>query len=288
MFAVTGITGKVGAAVARSLLAADQPVRAVLRDRTKGAAWARLGCDIAVADLEDTGALTTAFEGTSGVFAMLPPVFDPAPGFPEATRLINSLSAALARAKTSRVVALSTVGADVPQPNLLNVLGRLEEALGGLPMPVTFLRAAWFMENAAWDIASAKNGLMQSYLQPLDRAVPMISTEDVGRAAAALLQEGWEGKRVVELESAQRVSPNALAGAFAKVLGTPVRAEAVPRDQWESVFRAQGMKNPTPRMQMIDGFNAGWIDFPDRGAHARKGSIDINQAIATLIQRERA
>src|SRR5271163_4641460 len=51
----------------------------------------------------------------------------------------------------------------------------------------------------------------------------------------------------------------------------------------ESVFRAQGMKNPTPRMQMIDGFNAGWIDFSDRGAHARKGSIDINQAIATLI-----
>ncbi len=288
MFAVTGITGKVGAAVARSLLAADQPVRAVLRDRTKGAAWARLGCDIAVADLEDTGALTTAFEGTSGVFAMLPPVFDPAPGFPEATRLINSLSTALARAKTSRVVALSTVGADAPQPNLLNVLGRLEEALGGLPMPVTFLRAAWFMENAAWDIASAKNGLMQSYLQPLDRPVPMISTEDVGRAAAALLQERWEGKRVVELESAQRVSPNALAGAFAKVLGTPVRAEVVPRDQWESVFRAQGMKNPTPRMQMIDGFNAGWIDFPEHGAHARKGSIDINQAIATLIQRERA
>ena len=154
-------------------------------------------------------------------------------------------------------------------------------------MPVTFLRAAWFMENAAWDIASAKDGLIQSYLQPLDRAVPMISTEDVGRAAAALLQERWEGKRVVELESAQRVSPNALAAAFAKVLGTPVRVEVVPRDQWESIFRAQGMKNPTPRMQMIDGFNAGWIDFPDRGAHARKGSIHINEAIATLIQRER-
>jgi uncharacterized protein YbjT (DUF2867 family) len=144
------------------------------------------------------------------------------------------------------------------------------------------------MENAAWDIAAAKSGLMQSYLQPLDRAVPMISTEDVGRAAAALLQERWEGKRVVELESTQRVSPNALAAAFAEVLGTPVRVEVVPRDQWESIFRAQGMKNPTPRMQMIDGFNAGWIDFPDGGARARKGSIDINQAIVTLVQRERA
>jgi uncharacterized protein YbjT (DUF2867 family) len=288
MFAVTGITGKVGAAVARSLLSTDHSVRAVVRDHSKGAAWAHLGCEIAVADLSDTAALTAAFEGTAGVFAVIPPVFDPAPGFPEATGFISSLRAALARAKPTKVVALSTVGANAPQPNLLNVLARMEEALGSLPMPVTFLRAAWFMENAAWDLASAKNGLIQSYLQPLDRRIPMVSADDVGRTAAALLQERWEGKRVVELEGAQRVSPNAVAAAFATVLGTPVRAEAVPRDRWESVFRAQGMKNPTPRIQMIDGFNAGWIDFADRGAHARKGSISIDQAIATLIQREHA
>jgi uncharacterized protein YbjT (DUF2867 family) len=144
------------------------------------------------------------------------------------------------------------------------------------------------MENAAWDIASAKSGLIQSYLQPLDRAVPMISTEDIGRAAAVLLQERRDGQRVVDLESTQRVSPNALAAAFAEALGKPVRVEVVPRDQWESIFRAQGMKNPTPRMQMLDGFNEGWIDFPDRGAHARKGSIGINQAIAALIRQERA
>ena len=288
MFAVTGITGKVGAAVARSLLSADQPVRAVVRDRSRSAPWAQLGCDIAVADLSDTEALTAAFAGTAGVFAMVPPVFDPAPGFPEAMGFINPLCAALARAKPARVVALSTVGADAPQPNLLNVLGRMEGVLGSLPMPVAFLRAAWFMENAAWDIDSAKSGLIQSYLQPLDRAVPMVSTDDVGRAAAALLQERWEDKRVVELEGPQRVSPNALAAAFAKALGTPVRAEVVPRAQWESIFRAQGMKNPTPRIQMIEGFNAGWIDFADRGAHARKGSISIDQAITTLIQRQRA
>src|SRR5882724_11468392 len=82
MFAITGITGKVGAAVARSLLSDDQSVRAVVRDRSKGAAWAQLGCDIAVADISDTAALAAAFEGTAGVFVVLPPVFDPAPGFP--------------------------------------------------------------------------------------------------------------------------------------------------------------------------------------------------------------
>jgi NAD(P)H dehydrogenase (quinone) len=118
--------------------------------------------------------------------------------------------------------------------------------------------------------------------------VPMVSADDVGRTAAALLQERWEGKRVVELEGPQQVSPNALAAAFAKALGTPVRAEVVPREQWELIFRAQGMKNPTPRIQMIEGFNAGWIVFADRGAHARKGSTSIDQAITTLIQRQRA
>jgi NAD(P)H dehydrogenase (quinone) len=285
MYAVTGITGKVGAAVARSLLSADQPVRAVVRDRGKGAEWANLGCDIAVADLVDAGALTKAFEGTEGVFAMLPPVFDPAPGFPEAREFIASMSTALAAAKPKKVVALSTIGADADQPNLLNALGLMEDALKALPVPVVFLRAAWFMENAAWDIASAREGIIQSYLQPLDRPVPMIATDDVGRTAATLLHENWKGSRVVELEGAQRVSPNVLADAFAKVLAQPVRAEAVPRDRWESIFRAQGMKNPTPRMQMLDGFNAGWIDFPNRGANARKGSIGIDQAIATMIQR---
>jgi uncharacterized protein YbjT (DUF2867 family) len=288
MFAVVGITGKVGAAVARSLLSADQPVRAVVRDRSRTAPWAQLGCDIALADLSDAEALTAAFAGTAAVFAMVPPVFDPAPGFPEAMDFINPLRAALARAKPARVVALSTVGADAPQPNLLNALGRMESALGSLLMPVAFLRAAWFMENAEWDIDSAKSGCIQSYLQPLDRTVPMVSTDDVGRAATELLQGRWDGRRIVELEGPHRVSPNALAAAFAKALGTPVRAEIVPREQWEAIFRAQGMKNPTPRIQMIEGFNAGWIDFADRGARTRKGQISIDQAITTLIQRQLA
>jgi uncharacterized protein YbjT (DUF2867 family) len=246
-----------------------------------------LGCEIAVADVSDAESLTAAFAGAAGVFAMIPPVFDPTPGFPEAMGFINPLRAALERANPGNVVALSTIGADAAQPNLLNVLGRMENALGNLPMPVAFLRAAWFMENAAWDIDSAKSGIIQSYLQPLDRVVPMVSTEDVGRAAAALLQERWEGRRVIELEGPQRVSPNALAAAFAKALGTSVRAEVVPRDRWESIFRAQGIKNPTPRIQMIEGFNAGWIDFADRGAHARKGSTRIDQAIATLVDSRR-
>jgi NAD(P)H dehydrogenase (quinone) len=43
------------------------------------------------------------------------------------------------------------------------------------------------------------------------------------------------------------------------------------------------MKNPTPRMQMIDGFNEGWIDFKNHGAAARKGRVTIDEAITALV-----
>ena len=61
------------------------------------------------------------------------------------------------------------------------------------------------MENAAWDIQSARDtGVISSFLQPLDKLVPMVATADVGRVAAELLQETWTGRRVVELEGASQ------------------------------------------------------------------------------------
>jgi len=218
MFAVTGVTGKVGGAVARALRDAGLPVRAVVRDAAKGAPWAARGCNVAVADLDEVAPLAAAFTGVGGAFAVLPPIFDPTPGFPEAKAMIGTLRAALVEALPPKLVVLSTVGADATRPNLLNQLGLLERALADLPTRVTFLRPGWFMENAAADLTSAREtGVIHSYLQPLDHAVPMVATEDVGRTAAQLLQEDWAGHRIVELQ-AERVTPNAIASAFARAL----------------------------------------------------------------------
>jgi hypothetical protein len=43
MYAITGITGKVGGALARTLLAASQPVPSVVRDTTRGQPWGKCG-----------------------------------------------------------------------------------------------------------------------------------------------------------------------------------------------------------------------------------------------------
>lgn len=286
MYAITGITGQVGGALARELLASGESVRAVVRDATRAAVWAERGCEMATAFMEDPSSLADAFAGAAGVFILLPPVFDPAPGFPEARKVIEAVSAALLKARPERVVCLSTIGAQADEPNLLTQLTLMEQALREMPMPVTFLRPGWFMENAVWDVASARDdGVVASYLQPPDKPVPMVATADVGRVAAELLQQTWHGVRVVELEGPRRVSPDELALAFGRVLGRQVRAEVVDRRTWEALFRAQGMKHPLPRMRMLDGFNEGWIDFDRHPDEILRGHVALDSVLSELVSR---
>jgi NAD(P)H dehydrogenase (quinone) len=287
VFAVTGITGDVGGEVACKLLSAGQLARGVVRETRKGEIWARRGCDLVEADINDAGALTEAFKGTAGVFVLVPPNFDPSPGFPEARAVAAALRSALDAARPGRVVYLSTIGAQATRSNLLTQHSIVEQVLGELSIPICFLRPGWFMENSSWDVApAARNGVFPSFLQPLDKPVPMVATADIGRVAADLIRTALSGRSVVELEGPRRVTPEEIAATFAELLGRPVRTDAVPRGTWESLFQSQGMKNPAPRIQMLDGFNEGWIEFESGEAGSRKGRVELRTVLQRLIERE--
>ncbi|HEY2015871.1 MAG TPA: NmrA family NAD(P)-binding protein [Bryobacteraceae bacterium] len=284
MYVITGITGQVGGAVASSLLAEGRPVRGVVRDAEKGKTWERQGCEIAIADIGDARALAAAFRGADGVFLMVPPVFDPQPGFPEAQAAASVFRNALEEAEPKKVVYLSTIGAQAERTNLLTQHTIIERALRDLPIPVTFLRPGWFLENFRWDLPPVREtGVLSSFLHPLDKPVPMVGTAEIGRLAARLIQEEWAGSRVVELEGRHRVTPNQIATVLAKLLGRPVHAEVVPRERWEQIFRSQGMKNPEPRIQMLDGFNEGWIEFEGGEAESFKGTAPLESVMKTLV-----
>ncbi|SEI68861.1 NmrA family NAD(P)-binding protein [Pseudomonas sp. NFR16] len=284
MYTIMGVTGQVGSEVARQLLSSGQPVRAVVRNAEKARQWADMGCDIAIADVDDVSSLTDAFQNSAAAFVLLPPNFSPSEGFAETRQMIANLHAALSVSRPGKIVCISTIGAQATQPNLLNQLQLLEQSLSTLALPVTFLRPGWFMENCLWDIEPAvRTGVIPSFLQPLDRAVPMIATADVGRVAAQLLQEHWVGNRIVELESQTPVSPDQIAATFTELLGKPVTMQAVPRDQWQALFVSQGMSNPLPRMQMLDGFNEGWIRFE---GVPRKGRVELKSVLQALLARQ--
>ena len=103
MYAITGVTGKVGGATARALLAAGQSVRAVVRNVDKGQVWRNLGCEVALATIEDRVSLNVAFQRAEAVFVLVPPNFDPSPEFSEAREIGKALHSALAAARPKRV-----------------------------------------------------------------------------------------------------------------------------------------------------------------------------------------
>lgn len=75
---------------------------------------------------------------------------------------------------------------------------------------------------------------------PADFKLPMVAPEDLGVEVARLLTEPAENTQLLHVEGPERYSPADVATAFATALGNPVRAEVVPREQWEQVFKSFG------------------------------------------------
>jgi uncharacterized protein YbjT (DUF2867 family) len=286
MYAITGITGRVGGAIAENLLARGEQIRAIVRNPEKAARWRDRGAEIAVADVDDPNALASAFEGTDGVFLMIPPNFVPAPGFPETRRTLASYRAALEKALPKRAVYLSSIGAEQTSGlGLITSLHLLEQTLGDLPIPQAFLRAGWFMENHAWDVTTARSeGKIFSNLYPLDRKFSLVATADIGKAGADVLRQGWKGTRYIEVAGPEPYSPNDIAQALSTALGRTIEAVAVPRDKWTEFFIGQGMPEgrTEPRAEMVDGFNSGWIHFGVPGTEHVTGTTSLMSVIAKL------
>src|ERR1700733_8931942 len=105
MYVIFGATGKIGRATIHELRDRGAPVRAVVRDRSTANELAMLGCDVAIADLLDTAAISRAIDGATAVQVICPT--DPTDADPSSTmdRLIDSISRALTTALPPAVLA---------------------------------------------------------------------------------------------------------------------------------------------------------------------------------------
>lgn len=282
MILVTGITGQVGGAAARTLLSSGQRVRALVRDEAKAAGWARAGVELHRGDMSDPEAVAAALAGVQAAFLMLPPVRAPSPNFEEARVIIDSYCRALQRASPQRTVVLSSIGSDKSHGvGLITSTQLLETAVRRLGLPVAFVRAGAFLENYQFNLrAAAESGWFDTFLMPTTRAYPMIASEDIGREVARLLGSTWSAQRIIELGSP--FSADDLARAMSSALGRTVRARSIPREQWSAVLHAQGMAEGTTAAfeQMEDAFNSGWIDFGVPGTEPVAASITPEQFFA--------
>jgi NAD(P)H dehydrogenase (quinone) len=287
MYAVMGITGNVGGAVANTLLKHGKQVRGIVRDEAKAQAWKDRGVELVVANYDDK--LVAAFTGVEGIFAMVPPNLTPEPGFPDSTARVAAIRKAVVAAKPPRAVYLSSIGSEKTSGlGLITTTHILEQQLGSTGVPSAFLRAGSFMENILHSVPAARaTGQYFAFYQPLEHPYPLVTTQDIGRIGAETLLQTWQGNRFLEISGPTYYSSNDVAVALGEALGRPITAIAVPRETWVETMAQNGIPADLSGnyIEMLDSFNSGWIDFGVAGTEHFKGSIDLLTAVKSLVSK---
>ena len=162
----------------------------------------------------------------------------------------------------------------------------LEQALERLPMPVAFLRAAYFMENWTPMIQhAASEGILRSFLAPPQRSIPMVATSDIGSIAASVLQQEWRGQRIIDLAGPAGYSPMDVASCLSHQLGRGIDAISVPEGEWAAALAGAGFSEAALAgfVEMTRGLNNGHIDFKECDAtECLRGETSLDQAIGTM------
>lgn len=283
MFAIVGAAGKVGYSTSVALRKAGVPVRAVLRDEAKAGPLSKIGCDIALADLQDPAALGWAIANADAVQVILPP-----DGAEEMGRSIESLAEALRQARPTRVLAISDYGAhvgeDIGMPSMYRIF---EERLRQLEMPKVFLRSAEHMQG--WGLlipSAAATGILPSFHAPVEMAFPTISAPDLGLIAVDLLLHPNAGTdpQVVHAEGVRRYSANDVAMTLSQLLGRTVTAQAVPRSQWQENFERFLSESAAKLLvDLYDAHNKGRLVDVEPNGDVRYGTTSLIDALRPLV-----
>ncbi|MGW4854389.1 NmrA/HSCARG family protein [Streptomyces sp. NPDC004288] len=240
---VTGATGQQGGATARALLAADVPVRALVRDPSSPPARAieALGAELVRADLSDRASLDPAVEGVRAAFSVqMPPMSDAGVDFAgelaQATHLMEAAKAAGVRQFVQS--STSGVGAHTRAPgwaegrwaalaDYFDTKQAIMDAVRGAGFAHwTVIKPAFFMENLPLLAPKGPHGGLLTVLKP-DTELALVAVRDIGAAAAHALRDPDRFHRV-ELELAGDLrTMEQIAGILSTAWGVPVTAPSM-------------------------------------------------------------
>jgi len=279
LFAISGATGQTGSAVASTLLQHGNSVRVLVRNSAKAEAWAARGAEVMETDFANPDSLARGLSGAVGAYFLNPPDYHSSNMFASSQRMSEVWCQAMERSGVGSLVALSSVGAHLATgTGNIFTTHLVEQALGSVRAHVHFVRAAWFMENWAGAVAvAAKDGVLPCFLAPLDRAIAMVSTRDIGRVCAETLMAGTSAPRITELHGPKEYSPNDVAAAVSSVLNREVSPVCVPESDWEATLGQWGFSSHALEtwVEMIRGFNSGHIVFEGGTCTPAFGTVDI-------------
>ena len=263
MFVITGATGHIGSRTAGILLEQRHKVRVIGRSDERLQPLVERGAEGAVGDLRDREFLCGAMRGATALFAMIPPNHTARNFRGFQNEVGASIAAAIEAAGVSRVVNLSSQGAELTSGTgpILGLRDQ-EERLNGLNgLSLVHLRPTYFMENLLMSIPLIRQfGCAASAVRG-DLPLAMIATCDVAvRTAAELQKKPSPGRRVVDLLGERDLPLAEATAVVGRAIGKPrLKYRHLPYRAAEAGMVAMGISRSAARLftEMSRALNQG-------------------------------
>ena len=261
VIAVVGATGAQGGGLVRAIVndpSSGFVARALTRDvnSDKAKALAKLGAEVAAADLDDVESLKRAFAGAYGVFCLTNfwEHFSPEKEYAQAKAQAIATKQVGVRhviwstlEDTRRWVPLS----DNRMPTLMGTYkvphfdakGEADQEFTRLGVPTTFLLTSFYWDNLIFFGMGPKKGPDGTLLFTLpmgDKKLPGIAAEDIGKCALGIFKKGKEyiGKTVGI--AGEHLTGSQMAAAMTNAFGQPVRYNEVSPEAYRALWISRG------------------------------------------------
>jgi uncharacterized protein YbjT (DUF2867 family) len=242
---VTGVTGNIGSAVAKHLLAKGYQVRGLVSNE-KQIARVPEGVVIAYGDLDKPDTLHDAFKGVGGAFLL--------PGFADMPSIYTIAKAA----GVTHVVQLS--GRSAETKDMTNAVTaymvQSEDAARESGIPWTIIRPSAYMTNTfRWAEQLKKGDVIR--LPFADNHSAMIDPDDIGNVIATIFTEPEKHTdKAYSLSGPEALAPADCVRIIGEVLHRDLQFQAQPNDE-----AREEMLQTTPQ-KYVDAF----FDFYVHGA----------------------
>ncbi|GGB02820.1 NmrA family transcriptional regulator [Brucella endophytica] len=226
---VFGATGRQGGAVAKALLRAGWPVRALVRNPVEPASIALrdAGIELVTGSFEDTHVIRTAMKDSHGIFSVLPANL----AADDEVRYGISIAALAAESGVTHFVYSSgaSVGDTLTGVARFDAKPRIEAYIRKLPIIATIIRPMIFMEMLVRPGFGLDKGQLRSLIRP-EHSIQLIAVEDIGKFVAAIFADKTRLGGVTLKIASDRVTGRDLEAAFTEVAGRPISYARFPDD----------------------------------------------------------
>jgi uncharacterized protein YbjT (DUF2867 family) len=222
---ITGSLGNISKPLAVQLIATGHQVTIISSSADKAAAIKAIGAKAAIGSIADADFLTKAFTGADVVYTMVPPNFGVSDYRQYVSGFAKNYAEAIQKAGITRVVNLSSIGADIDGgTGQISGVHDGEVVLNGLEnVAVKHVRAGFFYVNFYANVDMIKHmGIIGANYGSNARLI-MVHPNDIAVAIAEELQTPFTGKSVRYITSDERT-----LGEVTRVLGAAIGKPELP------------------------------------------------------------